>query len=38
MKEFIECATDKVPNVRMEFATASLVVRSYFEQDFDLKV
>ena len=38
MKDFIECSKDKIPNVRIEFAAASIIIRPYFEDDMELKI
>lgn len=38
IKSWIECSKDKIPNVRIEFAAASVIIRPYFENDVNLKI
>lgn len=38
MKDYIQCAQDRVPHIRMEFANALLVIKPYFDQDIDLSL
>ena len=38
IKSWIECSQDKIPNVRIEFASASVIIRPYFENEVNLKI
>ena len=38
MREYINCSTDKVPSVRMEFVNSLLLVKPYFDNDQNISL